>query len=302
MGVSPAASATWTTRWRMSSRPGFASASGARIARAFFASPRRIAWSARTAADSNDSVVVPPACWTFSASASTSAPEGSIDWAFDEPLLGVRHVAVGERGLGRQEKERNGARRGLERAVQGRARVLRAAGRQEDRDERPQDLGVVRRHLERLLVDLDRLVDGAALAQQGRDDRVLLQRVDLPPGLRVEVRQLHVELDVRRVGLDHLLVDADRADGVVVLRVVVRENLVLALRLGREALLGVELGEPFVDVEARRIEPVDLLVDRDAPQEEAVPREVLGDLREVRDRLLVPVQAREEVARPCSGC
>ena len=223
-------------------------------------------------------------------------PGGLDRLGLREPFLGVRHVAVGERGLGRQEEQRDRARRGLERAAQRRPRVLRAAGGQEDRHERPQDLGVVRRHLERLLVDLDRLVDGPALAQEGRDDGVFLQGVDLAAGLGVEVRQLHVKLDVRRIRLDHLLVDPDRTDGVVVLRVVVRENLVLALRFGGQALLGVELGEPFVNVEARRIQAVDLLVDRDAAEKEPVAREVLGDLREIRNRLLVPVQSREEVA------
>ena len=76
---------------------------------------------------------------------------------------------------------------------------------------------------------------------------------------------------------------------------VVREDLILALRVRREALLGVELGEALVDVEARGVEPVDPLVDRDPAQEEPVAREVLGDPGQVRDRLLVAVEARVEV-------
>ncbi len=239
--------------------------------------------------------MVPPACWTLSASASTSALEDSIDCAFashswaSRTSFSASAASAESRNSGTDRGVVSSARRKETRAS------CRAARLQENRHERAQDLGVVRRHLQRLLVNLDRLVEGAALAQEARDDRVLLEGVDLAARLRVEVRQLDVQLDVRRVRLRHLLVDPDGGHGVVVLRVVVREDLVLALRLRREALLRVQLGEPLVDVEAGRIQPVDLLVDRDAAQEEAVAREVLGDLREVRDGLLVPVQAREEV-------
>ena len=79
---SPAASATWTTRARTSSRSSEDSASGTRMPRAFFASPRRMAWSARAAAASNVSVAVPPACWTRTASCRTSSLDASTACAF----------------------------------------------------------------------------------------------------------------------------------------------------------------------------------------------------------------------------
>ncbi len=210
--------------------------------------------------------------------------------------LGLLLVAGGEGGLGREEEERHGPRRGLERLREVGARLSDLSRLEQHRDEAPEYLAVVRPDPERLLVDLLRLVGGPPLAQEAGDDGVFLQRLARPPRLRVQVGQLHVKLDVLRLGLDHLLVDADGPDDVLVLGVVVREDLVLALRLDRQALLRVELGEALVDVEARGVELVDLLVDRDRLQEEAVARIVLGDPGEVGDRLFVPVQADEEVS------
>ncbi|MBK9088495.1 MAG: hypothetical protein IPL90_05405 [Holophagales bacterium] len=95
---------------------------------------------------------------------------------------------------------------------------------------------------------------------------------------------------------DHLLVDPDRAAEVVLLEEVVGEDLVVALRLHPELLLDVELRELLVDVEARRVELVDLLVHRDRPDVEAVAGVELGDAQEIDDRFVVPAEPDVEVA------
>ena len=124
--------------------------------------------------------------------------------------------------------------------------------------------------LESLLENGDRLVVGAALGERRADHPVLGDRVvDLAVDA-VEVRETRLDLEVARLDRDHLLVGPDGLFGAVVLRVVVRQDLVLAPRVLSQALLVVEVGELLVDLEPRRIDLVDLLVDRDGLQEEAV--------------------------------
>ena len=135
----------------------------------------------------------------------------------------------------------------------------------------------------------------AALRQRRGDDAVFPERLRDPLGLREEVGELDVELQVLRLDGDHLLVDPDRAREVVLLEEVVGEDLVVALRLHPELLLDVELRELLVDVEARRVELVDLLVHRDGPDVEAVAGVVLGDAQEEGDRLVVLSEPDVEV-------
>src|SRR4029077_14464233 len=84
--------------------------------------------------------------------------------------------------------------------------------------------------------------------------------------------------------------------GIAVLEVIVSENLVLALCFHGKALLAREIGELGVDVELGRVELVDLLVDRDRFEEEAVARVVIGDSGEDLDRLVVAIDAHPEIA------
>jgi hypothetical protein len=86
-----------------------------------------------------------------------------------------------------------------------------------------------------------------------------------------------------------------------VLDVVVGENLVLALGLHGQTLFRVEVGEPSVDLELGGIELVDLLVDGDGFEEEAILGVVVGDLTERLDRLVGVVDADPEVADAVQG-
>src|SRR5205823_4025934 len=61
-------------------------------------------------------------------------------------------------------------------------------------------------------------------------------------------------------------------------------------------LFGVKVGELRVDVELGRIELVDLLVDRDGLEEEAVAGVVIGDLAEGLYRLVGAVDAHPQIA------
>ncbi len=152
--------------------------------------------------------------------------------------------------------------------------------------------------LDRLGVNLRRLFDLVVAQHQVGDQPVLGERL---LGQLLIVEELG-ELDVRRriVGHQdrHLLQHADRRSRVVVLLVVVDEHLVLGARLRDQALLVVELRQPFVDREARRIELDDLLVDRDRLDEETVVRVAVGDLREETHGLVDAVDARVEVPEP----
>jgi hypothetical protein len=128
------------------------------------------------------------------------------------------------------------------------------------------------------------------------DAVVLLQRLGGLIVLRVEIGELDVDVDRLRIELGDLAVDAEGVGGLAVLEVVVGEDLILALRLHRQTLFGVEIGELRVDVELRRIELVDLLVDGDGFEEEAIFRIVVRDLDEDLDRLVVAVDADPQVA------
>jgi hypothetical protein len=168
-------------------------------------------------------------------------------------------------------------------------------------DERIDELRVPGVDLQRLAEDLDCFVQHAALEQHPPDAVVLLQRLGRVVDLRVQVGELDVDVDRVRVELRDLLVDQQRVPGIAVLEVVVGEDLVLALRLHCEALLRVQVGELRVDVELRRIELVDLLVDRDRFVEEAVLPVVVGDLAEDLHRFVVAVDADPEISDAIEG-
>ena len=70
----------------------------------------------------------------------------------------------------------------------------------------------------------------------------------------------------------------------------------MAPRVLHEALLGVQVAEAVVDLQARGVDLVDLLVDRDGFQEEAVERADLGDACEIRDRIGPPVETDVEIS------
>ena len=168
-------------------------------------------------------------------------------------------------------------------------------------DERLDEIDVLRVDLQRLLEDLNGLVEHAALQQHAADAVVLFQRLAGLADLRMQIGELDVNVDRLRVELGDLAIDHQRVSGIAVLEVVVGENLVLALRLHRQTLLRVEVGELAVDLELRRVELVDLLVDGDGFEEEAVARVVVGDLAEGLDGLVVAVDAHPEVADAIQG-
>ncbi len=150
--------------------------------------------------------------------------------------------------------------------------------------------------LQRLLVHGDRLVESAAFDEHRSDDGVLHQRLVRLPDGREEIGEANRHLDVVRVHGGHLPVDGDSLARLVLFQVVVGENLVLRAGLRHESLFVVEIGERSVDVELRGIQLVDLLVDRDRLEEEAVSRVAVRDLREKADRVGRPVQQHANVA------
>ena len=154
---------------------------------------------------------------------------------------------------------------------------------------------VVGRQLERLLKDLRGLVVGAALQQHRSDQAVLHHGLVLLIRRAVEVRQPDLDSQVAGIDRGHLLVDRDRVLQLVVLLIVIGEDLVLAPGILDEPLLVVQLGELVVDLELGRVDLVDLLVDRDRLQEEAVLRIEVGDAREIGDRFAGPVHPDVEV-------
>ena len=116
-----------------------------------------------------------------------------------------------------------------------------------------------------------------ALQQHRADEPVLHDRLVVLAGGAVEVGETDLDPEVGRIDRRHLLVHGDRVRNPVVLLVVIREHLVLAARVLDETLLVVEVGEAIVDLQPRRIDLVDLLVDRDRLEEEAVLRVEVGD-------------------------
>ena len=114
--------------------------------------------------------------------------------------------------------------------------------------------------------------------------------------LRIEISQLDVDVDRVRIELGDFPVNRQRVPRIAMLEVVVGEDLVLALGLHRQALFAVEIGQLGVDVELGGIELVDLFVDGDGFEEEAVARIVIGDPAENLDRFIVAVDADPEVA------
>ena len=206
-----------------------------------------------------------------------------------ERLLGRAHglgpLAHLQLRLGEESEALGRSRRRLEHGHGGIGVLL---GKQRT-DEVLLGVDVVGRELERLLEDLRGLVVGAALQEHVADEAVLHDGLLLLVGGTEKVRQPHLDAQVGGVDRRHLLVDRDRVLEAVVLLVVVGEDLVLAASVLGEPLLVVQLGELVVDLELGRIDLVDLLVDRDRLQEEAVLPVEVGDPREVGDRLPGPV-------------
>ena len=186
--------------------------------------------------------------------------------------------------LDRQREQPRGRRRV--------ALVLQAEHRVGDEGE------VVRRRRDRLHVDLRRLVD-ALLAHHQLGDRAVLEKLLVALLERMEdLGELDVRRRVLRFERHHALQHADGGGGIRVLLVVVDQHLILRARLGDQALAVVELGQPLVDREPRRVELDDLLVDRDRLDEETVLRVPVGDLGEELDRFVDLVQPDVEVAHP----
>ena len=208
----------------------------------------------------------------------SGSPRRAMQTGDPGDLLGLRIALDGER----QE-----ARRGAD--VSG---ILEAEHRVGDEGD-VSGLG-----LDRLGVDLRRLLDLVVAQHQVGDQPVLRQRL---LGQLLAVEELG-ELDVRRriVGDQdrHLLQHADRRSWIAVLLVVVDQHLILRPRLRDQALFVVQLRQPFVDREPRRIELDDLLVDRDRLDEESVVRVAVGDLREEPHGLVDAIDARVQVAQP----
>jgi hypothetical protein len=218
-----------------------------------------------------------------------------------ERLLRAGRVALRERDAPGDGDDPRVVRAPFERRLHDLRGVLVVLRLEERGDQRLDQFRVAGVDLERLAEDLHRLVEHAALEQHPSDAVVLLQRVGGLVVLRVEVGELDVDVDRVRVELGDFAVDAEGVSGVAVLEVVVGQDLVLALRLHRQPLLRVEVGELGVDVELGGIELVDLLEDRDRFEEEAVARVVVGDLREDLDRFLVAVDADPEIADAIEG-
>jgi hypothetical protein len=202
-----------------------------------------------------------------------------------QTLLGRAH---GLRGLARLElrlREEREPLRGRRRFLQHRDGRGRVPLGEEGTHEPSLDFSVAGDELERLLEDGDRLVVGAALRERAADDAVLRDgMVDLPVGSE-QVGQARLNLQVGWIDRGHFLVGRDRVLGPVVLQVMVGQHLVLAARVLRQALLVVEVRELLVDLEASRVDLVDLLVDRDRLQEKAVLGVEVGDPCEEGDRI-----------------
>ena len=137
----------------------------------------------------------------------------------------------------------------LQRRLDDALRVLVVLRLEQRRDQRLDQLDVARVDLQRLLEDLHRLVEHAALEQHPPHAVVLLERLAGLVVLRVEVGQLDVDVDRVRIEIGDLAVDDQRVSGIAVLEVVVGQDLVLALRLHGQPLLRVEVGQLGVDVQ-----------------------------------------------------
>jgi hypothetical protein len=132
--------------------------------------------------------------------------------------------------------------------------------------------------LEPLLQHLQGFGQMALLAElQGNRD-VLLDRLGAAALPGVDVGQLAPDLEVARVQLRHLLQDLGGVLGLAPLQVLVDHDLVLALGLHHEALLGIELGQLQIGIEDGRVELVDLLPHGDGTDQESVLRVEVGDL------------------------
>ena len=114
--------------------------------------------------------------------------------------------------------------------------------------------------------------------------------------LHREVHELRPRLEVGRLELDQAAVHAHGLLRLLGAQEPVRERDQLLAPLDDQPLFEVEIGEPLVGLGAAGIEAVDLLVDGDRLQEEAVLGEVLGDALVDLDRFRDPRDPDEEVA------
>ena len=160
------------------------------------------------------------------------------------------------------------------------------------------EIEVIAADLESGKIDLDRLIHRARDNQQVRQLPVLANRLVVQALAAEQLRQLEPERGVVGLHLRHALVDGDRRSRVVVLLVIVRQHLVLGAGFVQQSLLVVELRQPLVDHERRRIQLDDLLVDGDGLDEEAIVRVPLGDLGKQPNRLVDAFEAGVEITYP----
>ena len=134
-----------------------------------------------------------------------------------------------------------------------------------------------------------------------RDGDVLVDGLARAALAGVEVGELAADLEIAGVDLGHLLEDVPGLARLAPLDVLVDDDLVVALGLHHEALLGVEVGQAEVRLGGRGVELVDLAPDRDGLQEEAVPGVEVRDLRVLLARLPDLVHLGVEVADLVDG-
>ncbi len=148
---------------------------------------------------------------------------------------------------------------------------------------------------------LDGVVGAAVAEQQGRDLAELRHRLLGALCLTHQLGEAQTVAGVVRLELDQLAIDGDGGLGVAMLLVIVGDHLILGSGLVEQSLAAVQIRQPLVDLDLRRVETDDLLVDGDRLDEEALADEVVGGPLEQGDRLVEPIQPHIEVAHPIQG-
>ena len=141
----------------------------------------------------------------------------------------------------------------------------------------------------------------ALLVQLLGDRDVLVDRLARAALAGVQVGELAADLEIAGIDLRHLLEDVAGLARLAPLDVLVDDDLVVALGLGHEALLRVEVGQAQVGLRRGGVELVDLAPDGDRLQEEAVLGVEVGDLGVLLARLPDLVHLGVQVADLVDG-